>query len=1131
MIIDGHTPVETMRVGIRKNINDITDYSQFNHSAISFKSAGGFKIVDKKANKELTAASNELVTFTAAGGQMSVAAGAEIYSTGNRLYVVPSSENSLIQAMSYTRAQGNPLYRGVFEISLNADGATMKLVNEVTVEQYLYQVVPSEMPASFGLEALRAQAIAARTYALTDYYSNRFADRGFHIDDSTLSQVYNNSAENTTTTQAVNDTSGKIMKSGNDLVDARFYSTSGGYGASKHEVWADTDANQMFPGTPIPYLVARSYTYDPSDETKILAIDTSDEAQLNAFYKNLALKSYDSESLYFRWKVGLTKTELENTINANLKPRQAADPRAVLTKNEYGVFESKAIPAEGIGQFKNMYVTKRGAGGNAVELVIEGTTGTYKILKEYNIRFTIRPTKTYTLGNDVLAYRAKGGSSDYDPAGNLKNPSILYSAFFTFDIAKDGAGVPTGVTFYGGGNGHGVGMSQYGASMLGGKGWTYSQILNSYYANMRIVDMNETVLAGIAVSGPAELPKGGQAQTVATAVYSDGSAFVVTPEVTFSSSNTEVLQVSPAGAIQGLKAGVANVIAAYRGQTGTLTVRVTPIVESIELNGLSAVKAGQVQTAVVNAVYSDGSRVVVTAGITFDSSDKNVATVDANGKVTALASGSTEISAAYLNYTARYLLQVLEPDVVLTGIAISGPTSMAAGSESQVDVTATFSNNLTAKQMTGVAFTSSVSSVASVSSNGLVRALQSGSTVIQATYEGFTASYGLSVHVTQQPQPDPAPSATSPVTVPPVPVTVTALLEAGKNGKAVIDSAKEGKVSLPVNAGELLGTGVAEVKFAGVTLTIPAQVLTQLQKGMTQAGPNATIELEAKPLAEAAAAQLLTASGHHQNADITAAGDVYDFSLSVRDGDKSYRLEQFGAPVQVNFSVKDGANKMRTSVFYIAADGSLERIEGTWSADGKSLSADLNHFSPYAVLEINKSFDDMKSHWASTVVSDLAAKAVVQGITDRLFAPEQLVTRAEFSAMLARGLGLKATKSGPFGDVPLQAWYADAVAAAYEAGIVQGTSGTSFSPDEKLTREQMAVMLKRAWERLNGRSLPSGSGETFQDENEFSSWSKADVLSLKKAGLLQGREGNTFAPQALASRAEVAQVIHSLLNK
>jgi stage II sporulation protein D len=494
IFIDGDTPIKDMRIGIMNS-----GFASLEHDSLSLKSADGFKIVDKVANITKDIAVNTEVTLSRDVDDIKVVQGGdEIYRTKNRVYALPinpSSDPSKIQITNFKRAYGYPSYRGEFEITVSATAGKLNVINEVEMENYLYQVVPSEMPASFGTEALKAQAVAARTYALADYFSNRYAARGFFVDDSTLSQVYNNSAENALTNQAVSETKGKIMKSNGTLVDARYYSTSGGYGAGRHEVWSDAGAATM-PGTPVPYLQAKSYTYDPADNSKMLNINTADEKELNTFYKTLSYTGYDSDSLYFRWKVGLTKEQFEKTVNKNILLRYAADPKFILTKDESGNFVSKAIPAEGIGTLKNMYVAKRGAGGNIMELVIEGSTGTYKLIKEYNIRFTIRPSKADTAASsDIIAYRAKGGSLDYDPAGNLKNPSILYSAFFTFDIDKDAGGQPTAITFYGGGNGHAVGMSQYGASALGAKGWAFDKILTSYYSNMDLVDMNDGLIA------------------------------------------------------------------------------------------------------------------------------------------------------------------------------------------------------------------------------------------------------------------------------------------------------------------------------------------------------------------------------------------------------------------------------------------------------------------------------------------------------------------------------------------------------------------------------------------------------------------------------------------------------------
>ncbi|MEH7179140.1 SpoIID/LytB domain-containing protein [Neobacillus vireti] len=477
IFIEGPTPVENMRVGIMT-----TGFASMDHDKIEMSSPTGLTILDKRANASFEIVANEKIIFTAVSNVVTVKNqdGTEVYSTSNRLYV-STEEGSKIKVDNITRAAGVPSYRGIFEIT--AAAGKLKLINDVDFEEYLYQVVPSEMPASFGLSALKAQAVAARTYALGDYLGDRFAKDGYFVLDSVMSQVYNNTAENALTTQAVQETKGVIMYSKDgSLVDARYYSTSGGFGASKHQVWADGDGS--FPGQAVPYLLAQSHTFDPNDSSKMLTIDTSDEQQILDFYKTLSYRGYDDTSAYFRWKVSFTKEELANTINSNIKGRYAADPNFILTKNESGEFVSQPIPAEGIGEFLNMYVIKRGDGGNIMELVIEGTTGTYKIVKEYNIRFTIRPVKAYTGGGDVLLYRATGGSTGYT-AAPLTNYTILPSAFFSFEI--DGE---NGVTFFGGGNGHGVGMSQYGASQLGLSGWAFNDILTHYYPNMTLTDVS-----------------------------------------------------------------------------------------------------------------------------------------------------------------------------------------------------------------------------------------------------------------------------------------------------------------------------------------------------------------------------------------------------------------------------------------------------------------------------------------------------------------------------------------------------------------------------------------------------------------------------------------------------------------
>lgn len=152
--------------------------------------------------------------------------------------VILKSSNNKFAISGLRRGHtSTPTYRGSLTIKTSQSGNRLNLVNEVFIEDYLLQVVPSEMPRSFGVEALKVQAVAARTYALSDYMKGRFKNQGFHVTDNTMSQVYNNTNENPETREAIKKTYGQVMLYDGKPVDAKYYSTSCGMGASAVTVW------------------------------------------------------------------------------------------------------------------------------------------------------------------------------------------------------------------------------------------------------------------------------------------------------------------------------------------------------------------------------------------------------------------------------------------------------------------------------------------------------------------------------------------------------------------------------------------------------------------------------------------------------------------------------------------------------------------------------------------------------------------------------------------------------------------------------------------------------------------------------------------------------------------------------
>jgi len=133
-----------------------------------------------------------------------------------------------------------------------------------------------------------------------------------------------------------------------------------------------------------------------------------------------------------------------------------------------------------------------------------------------------------------------------------------------------------------------------------------------------------------------------------------------------------------------------------------------------------------------------------------------------------------------------------------------------------------------------------------------------------------------------------------------------------------------------------------------------------------------------------------------------------------------------------------------------------------------------------------------------------------------------------------------------FGDVSAEKWYAEAVAIAYEAGIVTGRSEQVFDPEGVITREELVVMTMKGYELVKGRSQSASPADSansanspenavrgltpFKDEEFIASWALSYVQRAAELQLIQGLPGGKFAPKSTASRAEAAKIIYGLLH-
>ncbi|MDO4453954.1 MAG: SpoIID/LytB domain-containing protein [Eubacteriales bacterium] len=322
------------------------------------------------------------------------------YETTGKIKIVPK-EDGKICILNLERNQERPMYRGSFEITRHPEG--LRVINVVKMEDYLCGVVPSEMPASYPLEALKAQAVCARSYVKKSM-ENSIAE--YDVDDSTSYQVYNNFPENENSTKAVEETRGEVMMKDNTILDAQYYSTSCGVNRSQ---------------------------------------DLSEEPVFETFLNQTSHTAYESEEPWYRWKAEVSLEQLRESVLQQWNTD--------------------------VGEVSGVYVTEREKNGRAKTLIISGSFQELTIEGEYNIRMVLSP-KFFPVINQ-------------EESGAV-GMNLLPSGFFYLEPRREEYALQ-GYTIYGGGYGHGIGMSQNGAKQMALNDMGYREILSYFYGDMEII--------------------------------------------------------------------------------------------------------------------------------------------------------------------------------------------------------------------------------------------------------------------------------------------------------------------------------------------------------------------------------------------------------------------------------------------------------------------------------------------------------------------------------------------------------------------------------------------------------------------------------------------------------------------
>ncbi|AFH59664.1 S-layer homology domain-containing protein [Paenibacillus caseinilyticus] len=180
-------------------------------------------------------------------------------------------------------------------------------------------------------------------------------------------------------------------------------------------------------------------------------------------------------------------------------------------------------------------------------------------------------------------------------------------------------------------------------------------------------------------------------------------------------------------------------------------------------------------------------------------------------------------------------------------------------------------------------------------------------------------------------------------------------------------------------------------------------------------------------------------------------------------------------------------------------------------------------------------FEDLASHWAKADIELLAGKGLVSGVTASEFQPDRAITRAEFAALIVRSIELPSvTTSTYFTDVNESAWYADTVASAVYAGIINGYEDTTFRPNDSATREELAAVIIRALDYVQiSAHIPQAAQDKllsgYIDSNEVV-WAHQELAAALNANLINGVTDNQLGSSKPATRAEAAVLLKRFLK-
>ncbi len=331
---------------------------------------------------------------------------------------------------------------------------------------------------------------------------------------------------------------------------------------------------------------------------------------------------------------------------------------------------------------------------------------------------------------------------------------------------------------------------------------------------------------------------------------------------------------------------------------------------------------------------------------------------------------------------------------------------------------------------------------------------------------------------------------------------------------------------------------VIELRTEQATYSVPAQQIridsVSQALGQSVSLDDVMIQIEVSSLTDDMARAVANAANA---GNFTVEAPSLDFTVRAVYQNRTIPVTTFNVYVERKVVLPAGVDPSKiTTGIVVEPNGTVRHVPTRVTQEDNQYFAIINSLSnsAYSVIWHPLEFTDVANHWSKDAVNDMGSRLVVNGTGGELFSPDEAITRAEFAAIIVRGLGLQEeTGDTSFTDVSNSAWYGAAVHTANKHGLIQGFADGTFRPNEEITREQAMAILAKAMVITGLQSKEANSAGTlvpYSDIDQLGSWAREAAEVVIQAQIVQGRTDQNLAPKMNMTRAEVAAVIQRLLK-